>query len=215
MQVLRAVQISIWRLECVHCSTVLMEYIRMCAGATTEHVCGVCSAACWVSCVYVDIMSVAMAAVDVSKTTLSLMCILFRAYCHVQRFPFSSYTSPFTSHLCIFEFQAYLSLPQSTYLAIGLHLIWFMYCIQCTATLLLFGVQSMCIRAYLFFLYIHTYVSIYILYLYCTLHCIKILSPEFEWLCIVKLNLYVISLNPLLFTYLVITVCLLRLLVLI
>ena len=146
-------------------------------------------------------MSVAMAAVDVSKTTLSLTCILFRAYCHVQRCPFSSYTSPFISHLCIFEFQAYLSLPPSTYLAIGLHLIWFMYCIQCTATLLLFGVQSMCIRTYLFFLYIHTYVSIYILYLYCTLHCIKILSPEFEWLCIVKLNLYVISLNLLLFIW--------------
>ena len=118
----------------------------------------------------VDIMSVAMAAVGVSKTTLSLTCILFCAYCHVQRCPFSSYSSPFTSHLCIFEFQAYLSLPQSTHLAIGLHLIWFMYCIYVVYHYTSTVWCTIYVYMYVPVLSIHTYVRKYI-------HTVFILYP--------------------------------------
>ena len=107
---------------------------------------------------------------------------------HVQRCHLSSYSSPSLPTCVFFEFQAYLSLPQSTHLAIGLHLIWFVYCTQCAyyaITLLLFGVQSTYVYTYVPALSIHTsvyiyYIILYILYLYCTLHCIKIVSSEFE-----------------------------------
>lgn len=98
------------------------------------------------SCAYVDIVSVAMAAVDMSKTTHTYVCV----FCSVHIVMYKSVTSvlialhSLPTCVCVFGIPSLFVLASVN--TIGLHLIWFMYCIQCTyytITILLFGIQRM------------------------------------------------------------------------